>query len=103
MTVGEASGAERALGDSSTPAAMALRARCRLALGDLDGAAAIAERALAQDASDIRSLDVMAVIAARRGDSMKALEFLHRALDVDPFDGEAGQLLARWEDHGNSQ
>src|SRR5450432_99957 len=103
MTVGEASGAERALADSSTPAAEALRARCRLAVGDLDGAAAIAELALAQDASDIRSLDVMAVIAARHGDSMKALDFLHRALDVDPFDGEAGQLLARLEDHGNSR
>jgi hypothetical protein len=103
ITVGEASAAERALAGLATPAAEALRARCRLAVGDLDGAAAVAELALARDASDIRSLDVMAVVAARRGDSMKALGFLHRALEVDPFDGEAAQLLARWEDHDKSQ
>ena len=103
ITVGEASAGERALAGLATPAAEALRARCRLAVGDLDGAAAVAELALARDASDIRSLDVMAVVAARRGDSMKALGFLHRALEVDPFDGEAAQLLARWEDHDKSQ
>jgi hypothetical protein len=97
LAVGEERAAERVLDGLETPAAEALRARGRLSTGDLDGAAASAAAALLRDGSDVRSLDVLAVISARRGDSSAALRFLRRALEIDPFDSEAERLLAKWE------
>jgi hypothetical protein len=97
LAVGKPRQAERALAGLETPLADALRARCRLADGDLDGAARLAEASLARDASDTRSLDVLAFVAARRGDPQRALGLLRRALDVNPYEEEAGKLLARWE------
>jgi hypothetical protein len=102
MVVGQARQAERVLADLRTPGADAMRARVRLALGDLDGAQRVAEVLLGRDADDVRSLDVLAVIAARRGEAGRAVGFLRRALEVNPFDGEAGQLLASLEEHAKS-
>jgi Flp pilus assembly protein TadD len=65
--------------------------------GDLDAAARDAEALLALDRDDVRGLDVLAVVSARRGDSEKAVAFLRRALSVNPFDAEAKRILATWE------
>jgi tetratricopeptide (TPR) repeat protein len=89
--------AERSLDGLATPLADALRARARLATGDLDGAARLAEVSLARDGADVPSLDVLALVAARQNDSSRARQLLRRALEVDPYDVEAEKLLARWE------
>jgi hypothetical protein len=103
MVVGQVGQAERVLAGTRTRGAETLRARCRLAAGDLDAAQHVAETLLASDGDDVRSLDVMAVVSARRGDPTRAVGFLRHALEVDPFDGEAGQILASWETHAKSQ
>jgi hypothetical protein len=97
LTVGSPAEAERVLAGLSSAAADALRARCRLAAGDLDGAEGIAKAALERDPADVASIDVLAVVAARRSESDRAREFLRRALDINPYDVEAGALLARSE------
>jgi hypothetical protein len=97
LAVGTPAEAERVLGGLASPRAEALRARCRLAAGDLEGAERIAQATLERDPSDVASLDVLAVVAARRSESDRAREFLRRALDIDPYDVEAGHLLARSE------
>jgi hypothetical protein len=88
---------ERALDGLATSAAAGLRARCRLAAGDLEGAERIARTNLDRDPSDVPNIDVLAVVAARRSQSERAREFLRRALDIDPYDVEARALLARSE------
>jgi tetratricopeptide (TPR) repeat protein len=103
LAVGAVGAAKRVLAGMGGPNARALAARCLLDEGDLDGAQHAAETLLARDGHDIASLDVMAVVEARRGDSDRAVAFLRRALDVNPFDNEAQQILNRWEGHGNSQ
>jgi cytochrome c-type biogenesis protein CcmH/NrfG len=55
---------------------------------------------LASDHDDVRSLNLMALIALRRGDASQGLGFLRRALSVRPFDPEATQLLAKLEESG---
>jgi hypothetical protein len=97
LTVGSPAEAERVLGGLTSPAADALRARCRLAAGDLDGAERVATATLERDPSDVASIDVLAVVSARRSESERAREFLRRALDIDPYDVEARDLLARSE------
>jgi hypothetical protein len=103
VAVGEPKLAERALAGLDGVASLALRGRCRLATGDLDGAAELAGRALASEPNDVASLDLSAVVAARRGDSTKAVALLRRALDVDPFDTEAGRILETWEGHAQTR
>jgi hypothetical protein len=97
LAVGAPGEAERALDGLTTTRAEALRARCRLASGDLDGAERIARATLEREPSDVASIDVLAVIAARRSESDRARELLRRALDINPYDVEAGDLLARSE------
>ena len=64
----------------------------------LDGARALANRSVARAPDDVAALDVMAVIDARQGETLKAVALLRRALELDPFDAEAGRILAAWED-----
>jgi hypothetical protein len=97
LTVGLPRQAERVLSELTTPLADALRARCRLAAGDLAGAATLAEASLHRDPADTRSLGTLALVAASRGDSSRALELLRRTLEVDPYDKEAKTLLVNWE------
>jgi hypothetical protein len=98
LAVGEAALGERALGALASPAAERMRARCLVAAGELGAGERIAARLVAQDGDDVRSLDLLAVIAARRGDPTKAVAFLRRALEVNPFDLEAGHILETWEE-----
>jgi hypothetical protein len=94
LGVGAPGEAERALEGLGTTSAVTLRARCRLAAGDLEGAERLANATLERDPWDVASIDVLAVVAARRSDSDRAREFLRRALDINPYDVEAGALLA---------
>jgi tetratricopeptide (TPR) repeat protein len=101
--VGEYTQAERVLAATSGSAADALRARIKMALGDLPGAASIGERLLQCDANDVATLNLMAIVSLRRGQATDALHFLRRALKADPFDSEAGPLLAKLEAHVQAQ
>jgi tetratricopeptide (TPR) repeat protein len=98
LAVGQPVEAERALAGLAGAAADRVRARCRLAAGDLDGASTLAGRTLASAPDDVGGLGLLAVIEARRGDTTKAVALLRRALEIDPFDAEAGRILAAWED-----
>jgi tetratricopeptide (TPR) repeat protein len=94
--------AERILAASSDAAADALRARIRLASGDLSGARAIGEKLLGSDGDDVHNLNLMAMVSLRQGQAKPALHFLRRALTADPFDSEAERLLATLEEHVES-
>jgi hypothetical protein len=103
LAVGEPAQAERALTGVNGAAPDGLRARCRLAAGDVEAASELAARSLAAAPDDVRSIDLMAVIAARRGDSTGAVALLRRALEVNPFDAEAGRILETWEEHAQAR
>ena len=96
--VGELEQAERALTGLDLADAQALRARCRLSSGDMAGAERLSERLLARDSDDVRSLNLLAQIAMRRGQPESVVHFLRRALRVAPFDAEANQLLANLQE-----
>jgi hypothetical protein len=99
MMVGEFREAERILADAPSPEAHALRARGRLASGNLRGAEEIGDALLRANGSDTRALDVLAVVHARRGEALEATSLLRRALSLDPYDIEATSLLANMEEH----
>jgi tetratricopeptide (TPR) repeat protein len=99
VVAGELGEAARVLSDMSGPEAQALSGRVRLAAGDLEAAERIGARALDGDARDVRALDLMAAVSARRGELRRAAVFLRQALSVDPFDGEAKNLLATMEEY----
>ena len=96
--VGQADAARRVLSDVSTPEARALDARLHLAAGDLDAAQQMARQGLTGDADDVASLNLMALIALRRGEATQGLDYLRRALRVRPHDPEATQLLSELEE-----
>ena len=99
VVVGELGEAAEVLSGMTTPDAEALAARVHLAGGDLDGAERMSARALDADARDVRALDVLATVSARRGELRRAGGFVRQALAVDPFDIEASNLLAAMEEH----
>jgi tetratricopeptide (TPR) repeat protein len=99
LMVGEFRESERILADAPTPEAQALRARGRLASGDLRGAEEIGDALLEADGGDTRALDVLAIVHARRGELPQATSLLRRALSLDPYDIEATSLLANLEKH----
>jgi hypothetical protein len=91
--------AESALAAIETPAARALTARLRFAAGDLLAAEGLARQRLASERDDVGSLNLLALIALRRGEAEQGLGLLRRALRVQPFDPEATQLLANLEEN----
>jgi tetratricopeptide (TPR) repeat protein len=98
IATGEHREAERILACTEGPEVEALRARARLSSDDLDAAERIGQRLLASDGDDVRTLDLLALVHARRGDHAAALRFLRKALAIDPLDGEANQLVALMEE-----
>jgi len=98
--LGQFDSAQRALAGLATPESRALEARLHFAAGELEVAQQLARRGLAWDHDDVRSLNLMALIALRRGEADQGLGFLRRALRVRPFDPEATQLLAQLEESG---
>jgi tetratricopeptide (TPR) repeat protein len=98
--IGQFDSAGRALTGLSTPEARALRARLHFAAGELDVAQQMARQDLTADRDDVRSLNLMALIALHRGEPSQGLGFLRRALSVRPFDPEATQLLAKLQESG---
>jgi hypothetical protein len=103
VAVGEFFQAERVLDGDSSREAQVLRARCRLAAGDLGGAEAIAKALLSVDPEDVPSLNVMAVILLRRGEAGRAVVLLQRALRKEPLNMETDRILASLEDHVDSR
>jgi hypothetical protein len=95
IVVGQGAQAERVLARMQASDADALLARARFAGGDLEGARAVAERQLARDAGDVRSLNLLSQIAVTQGDLAHGLALAHRALRLDPFDAEATSILNR--------
>jgi tetratricopeptide (TPR) repeat protein len=97
IAVGKLDQAERVLSNATSPAGLALKARSRLADGDLEGARAIGERLLHMADDDVRNLDLMAMVYMRRGQLQPAARLLRRALAIDPFDNETTSLLGTME------
>ena len=86
-----------------SPDADAWEARSRLASGDLGEAQRLGNRVLEEDGDDVRSLNLMAMVSLRRGEPGQALDFLRRAIAVDPFDAEAGRILSTLEEREHGQ
>ena len=97
VVVGQPAAAERVLAPLDSRAAAELRARGHFAAGDLDAAESLARVLLLEDSDDVRSLTLLAQIAAARRSSDDARRYLTRALSMSPFDAEARALLARIE------
>lgn len=90
--------AERVLSRIDAPEARALSARARYAQGDLDTAQRIASTELSRDRHDLSSLNLLALIALRRGQLLQGTMYLRRVLAIAPYDSEATQTLAHLED-----
>jgi Tfp pilus assembly protein PilF len=99
IAVGEYAQADRTLSTTASSDALALKARCRLAAGDLEAARALGEQLVRAGDEDARSLDLLAIVSMRRGELHLAASFLRRALAIDPFDREATSLLSTMEEH----
>lgn len=93
--VGQFQAAHSVLKDLNTFEARALDARVMFAEGDLEGAQNQAEALLRAEEDEVRSLNLLALIALQRGNSSRGLGFLRTALERHPFDPEANQLLAQ--------
>jgi tetratricopeptide (TPR) repeat protein len=96
--VAETTQAERTLSGLDSAEAQALRARCLFAAGDLERATRLSRELLARDRDDVQSLDLLALIALRRGELVQGATLLHRALGIAPFDSEATGLLAHLQE-----
>jgi tetratricopeptide (TPR) repeat protein len=90
--------AERALHGVDDAESAALLARLRFAAGDLTTAERLAQQQLRADGDHVGSLNLMALIALRRGEAARGLDFLQRALRAEPLDPEATQLLTQLEE-----
>jgi Flp pilus assembly protein TadD len=96
--VAETTQAERSLSGLDSTDAQALRARCLFAAGDLDRATRLSRELLARDRDDVPSLNLLALIAFRRGELVQGATLLHHALGIAPFDSEATGLLAHLQE-----
>jgi tetratricopeptide (TPR) repeat protein len=101
ISVGAFAEAQRSLAPLATPEALALRARAHLLAGELDPARSLAERMLRDQPHDVRSLGLMAQVFVQRGQPAQALPLLQRAIELDPDDPEATQLLTNLEARQN--
>lgn len=96
--LGQLAQAEHALSGVNGPEARALVARLRFAAADLTAAERLAEEQLQAEPGHVRSLNLLALIALRRGDVAQGLDLLRRALRAQPLDHEATELLTNLEE-----
>lgn len=96
---GQPSLAERTLAGMRGPDAEIVTARLRFAAGDLEGAERLARARLSREHDDLKSLNLLAQIALRRGEAQRGLDYLRRALRAQPSDPEAQSLLANLEEN----
>jgi hypothetical protein len=97
VVLGERAGAERVLMALDSRPAVALRARSELAAGELGAAESLGRILVDADARDVHGLTLLGEIAAARGESTRAADWLRRSLALDPYDPEARALAARLE------
>ena len=97
ILAGELSEADRVVAASLSPEARALRARAKLAGGDLEGAESIGRSLLALDEDDVGALDLLAQVHERRGEHHEAVALLRRVISLNPYDSEATGLIADME------
>jgi hypothetical protein len=97
--VGQPSLAERTLEGVRGAEAEIVTARLRFAAGDLEGAERLARARLSRERDDLKSLNLLAQIALRRGEPQRGLDYLRRALRAQPSDPEAQSLLANLEEN----
>jgi tetratricopeptide (TPR) repeat protein len=90
--------ADRVLERIDAPEARSLQARAHFAEGDLEAAERIARAELSRDRYDLSSLNLLALIALRRGELVQGTMYLRRALAIAPYDSEATQTLAHLEE-----
>jgi len=90
--------AQRVLRGIDAPEARSLEARAHFAEGDLEAAQRIAKMELSRDRHDVPSLNLLALIALRRGELVQGTMYLRRALAIAPYDNEATQTLAHLEE-----
>lgn len=97
IVLGQSGQAEYVLSSLDSLPAAQLRARAHFVAGEHRAAEGLAQILLLQDPRDVRSLALLAEIAAAENQPMKARDFLRRALTVDPYDAEARSLVDRLE------
>ena len=95
VVLGQSQQAQYVLASLDSRPAAELRARAHFAAGELRAAETLARILLAQDPGDVRSLALLAEIAAGQGQPDKAAERLRQALAIDPYDAEARSLAER--------
>jgi Tfp pilus assembly protein PilF len=95
VVLGQSQQAQYVLSSLDSRPAAELRARAHFAAGELRAAETLARILLAQDPGDVRSLALLAEIAASQGQPDKAAERLRQALAIDPYDPEARSLAER--------
>jgi tetratricopeptide (TPR) repeat protein len=98
LVLGQVDQAQRVLATMTGPTAVQLRARAYLAAGQAAAAESLARTLLLVDPRDVSSLTLMARIAMRSRQPDAALGWLRRALEADPYDGEALRLLESLSD-----
>ena len=95
VVLGYAQQAQYVLASLDSRPAAHLRARAHFAAGEPAAAETLARILLAQEPRDVRSLTLLAEIAAARGQVNQATEHLRRALAINPYDVEARSLSER--------
>ena len=95
VVLGHSQQAQYVLAGLDSQPATQLRSRAHFAAGELRAAETLARILLAQNPRDVRSLALLAEIAAGRGQPDRAVERLRQALAIDPYDPEARSLAER--------
>jgi len=97
VVLGQSRQAEHVLSNLDSRPAAELRARAHFVAGEHRAAEGLAQILLLQDPRDVRSLALLAEIAVAEGQPGRAGQLLHRALAINPYDGESLSIVERLE------